>query len=84
MLSKHGVGYFERAGQLGPGETGRLEFRASEMDAVLKQQQVQAHARKLGEDDTQLAALRDQRAELEKKRAAIEEEIKSAIANMEF
>jgi hypothetical protein len=36
VLYKHGVGYFERAGQLRPGETARLEFKASEMNDVLK------------------------------------------------
>lgn len=36
VLYKHGVGYFERAGQLAPGETARLEFKAAEMDDVLK------------------------------------------------
>ena len=49
-----------------------------------QQQQVQAYARQLGEDDTQLAALRDRSTELDKKHAAIEGEIKSAIANTEF
>jgi hypothetical protein len=36
ILFKHGVGYFERSGQLKPGESARLEFKASEMDDVLK------------------------------------------------
>ena len=36
VLYKHGVGYFERAGQLGPGESARLEFKTSEMNDVLK------------------------------------------------
>src|SRR5260221_13865486 len=36
VLYKHGVGYFERAGQLGPGESARLDFKASEMNDVLK------------------------------------------------
>src|ERR1051326_3875113 len=36
ILYKHGVGYFERAGQLGPGESARLDFKASEMNDVLK------------------------------------------------
>lgn len=35
-LYKHGVGYFERSGQLGPGESARLDFKASEMNDVLK------------------------------------------------
>ncbi len=36
VLYKHGVGYFERAGDLAPGESARLDFKASEMDDVLK------------------------------------------------
>src|SRR5215467_8858420 len=36
ILYKHGVGYFERAGQLGPVESARLEFKATEMNDVLK------------------------------------------------
>src|SRR5258708_25515541 len=36
VLYKHGVGYFERAGTLGPGESARLDFRAEEMNDVLK------------------------------------------------
>jgi len=36
VLYKHGVGYFERAGELGPGESARLAFKASEMNDVLK------------------------------------------------
>ena len=36
VLYKHGVGYFERAGELAPGESARLEFKAAEMDDVLK------------------------------------------------
>jgi hypothetical protein len=36
VLYKHGVGYFERAGDLKPGDSARLDFRPSEMDDVLK------------------------------------------------
>ncbi len=36
VLYKHGVGYFERAGEVRPGETGKLEFREADMDDVLK------------------------------------------------
>ena len=36
VLYKHGIGYFERSGQLGSGESAQLEFRASEMNDVLK------------------------------------------------
>jgi hypothetical protein len=36
ILYKHGVGFFERDGSLGPGETARLDFNANEMNDVLK------------------------------------------------
>src|SRR5271165_2310470 len=36
VLYKHGVGYFERVGTLGPGESARLDFKADEMNDVLK------------------------------------------------
>ncbi len=36
VLYKHGVGYFERAGNLAAGESARLDFKASEMNDVLK------------------------------------------------
>jgi hypothetical protein len=36
VLYKHGVGYFERAGELASGESARLDFKASEMNDVLK------------------------------------------------
>jgi hypothetical protein len=36
VLYKHGVGFFEREGQLGPGESARLDFKAEEMNDVLK------------------------------------------------
>ncbi len=36
VLYKHGVGFFERAGQLAAGESARLDFDASEMNDVLK------------------------------------------------
>jgi hypothetical protein len=36
VLYKHGVGYFERSGRLGAGESARLDFNASEMNDVLK------------------------------------------------
>ena len=36
VLYKHGVGFFERAGRLGPGESARLDFNATEMNDVLK------------------------------------------------
>jgi hypothetical protein len=41
VLYKHGVGFFERAGELGPGEGARLAFKPSEMDDVLKSLTIQ-------------------------------------------
>jgi len=35
-LYKHGVGFFERAGELKAGETARLDFKAADMNDVLK------------------------------------------------
>jgi len=36
ILYKHGVGYFLRSGQVDQGQSARLEFKAAEMDDVLK------------------------------------------------
>jgi hypothetical protein len=36
VLYKHGVGFFERAGEIPAGETAVLQFKAEEMDDVLK------------------------------------------------
>src|SRR3984957_6752154 len=36
ILYKSGVGYFERAGDLRAGESARLDFKASDMNDVLK------------------------------------------------
>jgi hypothetical protein len=36
ILYKSGVGYFERAGALSPGESARLDFKAEDMNDVLK------------------------------------------------
>jgi hypothetical protein len=36
VLYKHGVGFFERSGKLGAGDSARLDFNASEMNDVLK------------------------------------------------
>ncbi len=36
VLYKHGVGYFERAGSLSPGQSASLDFKAAEMNDVLK------------------------------------------------
>ena len=36
VLYKHGVGFFERAADVGPGQAVRLQFKADEMNDVLK------------------------------------------------
>jgi len=36
VLYKNGLGYFERGGELRPGESARLDFKSSEMNDVLK------------------------------------------------
>ena len=36
VLYKNGVGYFERSGELRAGEAARLDFKATEMNDVLK------------------------------------------------
>ncbi|MDP9171168.1 MAG: hypothetical protein M3N54_11165, partial [Acidobacteriota bacterium] len=36
ILYKHGVGYFERGGTLGSGQSANLDFKAEEMNDVLK------------------------------------------------
>src|SRR5260370_6519145 len=36
VLYKHGVGYFKRSGELSAGESARLDFKAAEMNDVLK------------------------------------------------
>ncbi|MEP6714947.1 MAG: hypothetical protein ABJC09_05195 [Terriglobia bacterium] len=36
VLYKHGVGYFERGGTLGSGQSANLDFKAEEMNDVLK------------------------------------------------
>src|SRR5579864_5714697 len=36
VLYKHGVGYFERSGELAAGESAHLDFKAAEMNDVLK------------------------------------------------
>lgn len=36
VLYKHGVGYFERAGELSAGESARLDFKEGDMNDVLK------------------------------------------------
>ncbi len=41
ILYKHGVGYFERSGELRPGEAAKLDFKAAEMNDVLKSLTIQ-------------------------------------------
>lgn len=36
ILYKHGVGYFERSGIVSPSDSARLDFKAGEMNDVLK------------------------------------------------
>ncbi len=36
VLYKNGVGYFRRGGELGPGDSARLDFKAADMNDVLK------------------------------------------------
>jgi hypothetical protein len=36
VLYKHGVAYFERGAELKPGETARIDFKAADMNDVLK------------------------------------------------
>ncbi|MBI4889655.1 MAG: hypothetical protein HY821_03455, partial [Acidobacteria bacterium] len=36
IVYKNGVAYYERSGEVKPGESGRLDFKAAEMDDVLK------------------------------------------------
>ncbi len=36
ILYKNGVAFYERSGEVKPGDAGRLEFKATEMDDVLK------------------------------------------------
>src|SRR5829696_6677279 len=41
ILYKHGVGYFERSGDLRRGEAAKLDFKAPEMNDVLKSLTIQ-------------------------------------------
>ena len=41
VLYKHGVGYFQRSGELRPGESAQLDFKADEMNDVLKSLTIQ-------------------------------------------
>ncbi len=47
VLYKSGVGYFDRAGRLAPGESARLDFKAREMNDVLKSLTVEDNAGKI-------------------------------------
>jgi hypothetical protein len=49
-----------------------------------QQQQVQAYAQRLAGQESQLASLRDHRAEQDKKRAALEAEVSGSIESMVF
>ena len=41
VLYKHGVGYFERAGAVAAGDSARLDFKADQMNDVLKSLSIQ-------------------------------------------
>ncbi|MBI4479266.1 MAG: DUF4139 domain-containing protein [Acidobacteria bacterium] len=41
ILYKHGIGYFQRSGQLGPNDSVQLDFNAAEMNDVLKSLTIQ-------------------------------------------
>jgi hypothetical protein len=41
VLYKHGIGFFERAGQVPAGQAARLDFKAAEMNDVLKSLTIQ-------------------------------------------
>jgi hypothetical protein len=41
ILYKHGIGYFQRSGQLGPNDSAQLDFKAEEMNDVLKSLTIQ-------------------------------------------
>ncbi len=47
VLYKHGVAYFERSGEVPAGESVRLDFKASEMNDVLKSLTVEDRAGKV-------------------------------------
>ena len=49
-----------------------------------QQQQVQAYAQRLASQESQLASLRDRRAELDKKRTALESEVSNSIESVLF
>src|SRR3990172_8526784 len=41
ILYKHGIGYFQRSGRLGPSDSAQLDFKAEEMNDVLKSLTIQ-------------------------------------------
>src|ERR1051325_2064235 len=42
ILYKHGIGYFQRSGQLSSNDTVQLDFKAEEMNDVLKSLTIQS------------------------------------------
>ena len=58
ILYKHGVGFFERAGKLEAGETARIDFKAEDMNDVLKSLTITDRERR----ENQRRPLRCQRA----------------------
>ena len=92
VLYKHGVGYFERQGTLGPGESARLDFKADEMNDVLKSLTVEEQRRRKDhraalrfEDSARAEA---QRFSLSARRrqplSAMLDQLKGARVEMEF
>ena len=74
-------------------ERRRLKFRfeATVMDGAPvfnqvngQQEQVQKYARRLADQETQLASLRDRQSEFERKRAALQSELNSLIEKIDF
>ena len=78
--------------KLNSDQTGELtadqERMRQNIDSLNKvsgqQQQVQAYARQLAEQETRLAGLRDRAAELRKKRSAAQTELDGLVANLRF
>jgi hypothetical protein len=63
----------------------RLRRNISSLNQVSgQQQQVQGYAQRMANQESQLAALRDRRAETDKKRAALEAELSGTIESMVF
>jgi septal ring factor EnvC (AmiA/AmiB activator) len=63
----------------------RVRENIASLNGVSGQQElVQKYARQLADQETKIAALRDQLSELRNKKAALESELNSLIDKMEF